>query len=478
MHEWLVGSLHRFDTERNSKLCLLAPRGESKSTMVTLFYVLWCVARKTERYIWIASDVTTLTRKHIARLRAESIDNIPLQEAYPGVFGRYASHNADAISFGNGVKVEGFSTGQNPRGSIIRYMRPTLMILDDPEGQADEISPTRREHNLSWFESDFMKSSEPGTNAIVLGTAICPDCLVLKVKKSWPGQIFKAIIDWPENMLIWYRWRDIYLHALGADDADKLEAMNKAKAFYEANRTEMNAGHKVSWPARYPLYALMCEWADNPVSFQKERQNDPSNPDACEWPGNFFDWEKDGQSFWFSDWPDKITQRIVSLDPSKGQGEESDYSAWTALVRDDRGVWYVETDMARRNVMRICTDGISFIQRFEQETEGLIDGMIIEGNNFQELIGPILYGEAMKQGLDLDGRMKVYTNLIQKDVRIRRLTAPLSRHLLRFRRTAGTRMCVQQMKEFPNGAHIDAADSLEMATRYSIEMWQGKAKKR
>ena len=476
LHDWLDSELEIFSKERGRRLCVLAPRGESKSSRVTLFYVLNRVASGKEPFIWISSDNAPLTFKHMARIALESQSNEKLIRAYPAIFGDKARYAGGSITFGNGVQVEGISTGQNPRGSIVGRNRPSLLVLDDPESEADSISPIRRERNMAWLDGAFLKSVSPDSNVIILGTAICPDCLVLNVAKrtNWHSKIFSAIVSWPANMLIWEQWKDLYLHAGGADDATKEAAMDKARQFYESNHDEMHRGAKVSWESRYPLEALMSEWAEDPNSFARERCNSPHDPSHAEWDASFFDYE----GFWFSDWPENITQRIIACDPSKGATETGDYSAIAMLVRDGVGNWYCEVDMQRRNVSKIVKDSIANIHRLEKETGGLMDCFILEANAFQDLIGTLLVPAAEKEGIDINSRLRLYNNFLRKDVRIRRLTDPLNRHLIKFRRTPGTRMTVQQLKEFPNGAFDDGADVLDMACRCSIDLFFGTAKRK
>lgn len=476
VHDWLAKHLEAM--EAGARLCVLAPRGEAKSTWVSLLFVLWCAARGVEPYIWVCSDTQPQTRTHLINIRWECEGNEDLIAAYPGVFGNAGAYSADQITLGNGVIIQGLSTGQNLRGRRVGASRPSLIILDDPEGEQDAISPTRRDHNREWFDNALLKAGEPATKFILLGTAVCPDCLALQVaaRPGWRSRIFKAVVEWPERMDLWEHWKALYLHSAGGSDEAKAEAEAKADAYFLANRAAMCAGHEVTWPARYPLEALMKEWAENPLSFAKERQNDPHNPDACEWPAEFFDWDGEQGSFWFNDWPDEICLRVMALDPSKGKdAHEGDYSAYTMLCLGSNGYWYVEADLMRRPVTRIVSDGLALMQRFTAETEGPLDGMVIEYNGFQDLVGELLVEACRKEKVILP--VYPFNNLIDKNVRIRRLTSPLNRRLLRFRRTPGTRMLVQQLKEFPVGAHRDGPDSLEMGMRLGAQLWEGKRAK-
>ena len=55
-------------------------------------------------------------------------------------------------------------------------------------------------------------------------------------------------------------------------------------------------------------------------------------------------------------------------------------------------------------------------------------------------------------------------NTVNKQMRIRRLGPLLSQRRLRFlKNSASTRLLVDQLRDFPAGAHDDGPDALEMA---------------
>ena len=474
VHDYLDAELPKLNKQRGQRLCILAPRGAAKSTQVTLEYVLHSAIMHAEPYIWIMSDTQPMTRQHLHNIGKEVQGNEKLIKAHTGIVGDTARVTADRIELGNGSVIVGYSTGQNVRGQREGVARPSLIVLDDPEGESDIISPTRRDRNINWLNDAVLKAGDERTNTIVLGTAICPDCLVLNVagRAGWKSRIFRAIEEWPTNMERWLEWRNVYLFAVGTSEQQKREAMDRARSFYDAHHDEMDFGHSVSWPERYPLYDLMQEWAENERSFAQERQNDPSNPEATEWPASFFDWD----GFWFTDWPEEMKLRCASLDPSKGMDAKiGDYSAIVKLARCGQGYWWVEADMQRRPVTKIARDTIILLSGFERETNGRLDGFVVESNQFQTLLKDPLVAEAEKQNLHLP--IYEFNNLVHKDVRIRRLTSDLNRRLFRFRRTPGTMLLVEQMKAWPGSAHDDGPDALEMVRRLAIELWHGKAKR-
>ena len=471
MHYWLCDQLDRMRTERG-KLCLLAPRGASKSMFSTLAGALRGAVTGREMYTWVCSDSQTQTRLHLKNIRRECETNERLDALYPGVVGAAGRYSADSITLGNGAVIDGISTGQNPRGRREGADRPTAIYLDDPEGPEDAISPTRRTNNYTWFDGDLLKAGDQQTNFVVLGTAICPDCLVLKVIKQtgiWNSKLYKAIIRWPDRMDLWAAWESILLTPFDgtADATEQVKA--KARAYYDERKPVMDAGAELLWPNRYgddTLYLLMLERAGGHAAFEREHQNSPHNPDACEWPASYFDNPK----LWFDYWPrDGVQVRVTGLDPSKGASDRfGDYCGLVNLIYTRDGILWVEAKGARGMKISEVADMV-----VDNQLEfGPIDTSI-EINQFQELFAAVIKLEAERRNVPLN--IWPVTNTIKKETRIRQWDTYLRRGLVRFRRTPATRLMVEQFQAFPNGEFDDFPDAGQMAISRAIHYVSGMA---
>jgi predicted phage terminase large subunit-like protein len=260
-------------------------------------------------------------------------------------------------------------------------------------------------------------------------------------------------------MDLWREWKEI-LH----DHYDPLKEV-RAEEFFNAHQAEMEDEACLPlWPAKEPLYALMSLWASvGDAAFRSEKMNDPSDPSASEWPSEYFD----RKTIWFEEWPSDLTVRTIFLDPSKGaDAKHGDYSAIVLYGRDKWGVEYVEADLERRGVDKMCSDLLTHARRFVPDRIGL------EANGFQDLLAAPLREAAKKEGMDLP--LILVTNSVNKAVRIRRLTSPLSQGKLRFkRRSPGTQLLLDQLRDFPNSKHDDGPDAAEGARRVAIELVNG-----
>jgi len=182
---------------------------------------------------------------------------------------------------------------------------------------------------------------------------------------------------------------------------------------------------------------------------------------GAEWPPAYFP-----ASMWFDDWPEHLAVRVMALDPSKGKDARAgDFSAWVLLGLDGDGVLWCEADLARRPSSQIVEDGLDLARRFRP------DVVSVEVNQFQELLADDLARQSQSRGVMLP--VAGVDNRINKLVRIRRLGPYLCRGNLRFRRTPGTELLVQQLREFPESDHDDGPDALEMAVRAMVELTAG-----
>lgn len=187
------------------------------------------------------------------------------------------------------------------------------------------------------------------------------------------------------------------------------------------------------------------------------------DPDGSEWPAEYF-----SDDIWFDEWPSTIAIKTLGVDPSKGSdGKSGDYSAIVKLGRDANGILYCEANLERRNTEEIVSVVL--------ETQGKFraDGVAVESNQFQQLLAVQIQERARVAGMPCPVVQLV--NTVSKQVRIRRLGPYLAQKTIRFKSNSiGTKLLVSQLRDFPTGKHDDGPDSLEMALRVMIDLYNGR----
>jgi predicted phage terminase large subunit-like protein len=456
MHRWLGEQIEQSRSTRGQKINVIGPRGAAKSTVASLACPLRMAVEGTEPYIWIVSDTKDQAVSHLENIRAELLDNELLAADYPDATGKGTVWRAAAIGLRNGVTIEAFGTGQRIRGRRRREHRPTLIICDDLQNDGHMESALQREHSRNWFHGTLIKAGTATTNIFHLATALHHDALGLELHRTpgWESRIFRAIERWPDDMLAWQRWEELYT-AL-----DNPACRQMARDFYESHAATMQAGAVLLWPEQEDLYTLMRMRVESGrTAFEREKQGSPINPEACEWPEDYFH-----AGIWFDDWPERLSLKVIALDPSKGNdARRGDYSAFVILGVGTDGVFYVDADLARRATPQIVADGVEWCRLFRP------DALAIETNQFQDLLGREFAAEFGRQGI-VGVQPWSIDNRVNKLVRIRRLGPFLSQRQLRFRNSPATRMLVEQLQQFPIGDHDDGPDALEMAIRMACEL--------
>jgi predicted phage terminase large subunit-like protein len=461
MHEWLGSQLDALHALRGSKINLIGPRGSAKSTIATLCYVLRAAVEKRERYIWIVSNTKEQAQTHLENVKTELTDNELIAKHYPTAVGQGSHWRSNSIELANRVVIESFGTGQSIRGRRRRADRPSLIVCDDVQNDSHMSSATQRQSSSQWFHGTLLNAGTPETNLINLATALHREALALELDRTagWTSRNFPALIKWPTDMDLWNEWDTIYCNV------DNPDAKQAARAFYDEHRGAMDAGVILLWPAVENLYTLMQLRVEiGQTAFEREKQGSPVNSQHSEWPEAYF-----ADSIWFDEWPADITVRAVALDPSKGRDAgRGDYSAYVLLGIDRNGVLYVEADMARRPTPQLVADGVAICDRFRPDAFG------VEANQYQELLCNEFVSEFARQGISHTNPAAIHNNT-NKAMRIRRLAPHLAQRRLRFlANSPSTRMLVDQLRDFPNAAHDDGPDALEMAIRLADHVCHGR----
>ncbi|MGE5195428.1 MAG: terminase large subunit domain-containing protein [Deltaproteobacteria bacterium] len=307
-----------------------------------------------------------------------------------------------------------------------------LLIIDDPiKNDQEARSAVQRENLWSWWQS-------------TASTRLRHRALTLVIQTRWHRDDLAGRIL-HEAKTNRQRWREVRLPAL-AELGDPLG----------------RAPGEPLWPARYPLdHLTRVRDATTSYVWRSLYQQDPITEGTTEWPEKLF-----GDSIWFDEWPREWRVRTAALDPSKGRTSKyGDYSAFVMLVVSQEGIGYVDADLAVRHVSDIVETAVEIGRNFRP------DGFAVETNQFQSLLADEMHRVGCERGVGL--QIYPFENHVPKVVRIRRLTELLARGRLRFKAdSAGARLLVRQLRDFPNADHDDGPDALEMAVRLAKGIWR------
>ena len=432
---------------RGKKTAIVAPRLGAKTTWTTKLYSLYQVCHGLEPYSLLVSATEGQTKKNIAAIQDQLETNQLLARYYPDVCGKGPTWNKTEIETRNGFRIEGMGAGSSRRGATFGEFRPSLIIIDDLIEDDAARSEIQRDNMSSWLLQSLLPMGDASLNVIFVGTAMHADDPLQRLRKmaGLRFESYRSLLSEPKNDKLWEQWRGIF-----SDPFDQNRDV-KARAFFEINKTAMLEGAEALWPERESVYDLMVyRNTAGEVSFQAEKQSDPSASSKAEWPADLF-----GPKIWFDRFP-ALLCKVIALDPSKGKSDTSDYSAFVLAGYAEDGCIYVDADIERRDTTRIVSDGLVLNHFFKP------DLLSIEVNQFQELLKDEFDRQAMAMGIPIP--LAAITNTMHKETRIRLLGPYLRNGKLRFRsNSTGAARLVKQLQEFPRASHDDGPDALEMA---------------
>lgn len=392
----------------NGRIVIAMPPRHGKSQLIARWLPLWFLVHYPHKRIVLASYAATLAEQ----------------------FSRQARDTAKAHSRQLGITLRGLATGEEwetaQRGGMLGVgvngsligKGADLLIIDDPYKNAEEaLNPRHRKKILTWWRTVAKTRLHPG------GTVIVQQ----------------------------HRW---HRHDLAGTLLDAGWTPVITPALAEQNDWLGRAVDEPLWPERYDAATLADIRAGmTPYWWSTLYQQQPTKAESAEFPAEWLE----GSDLWFDAWPLRQIG-TMAVDPSKGRSDrDSDYTAIVRLAIGLDGLIYAEALQERYPTSAIADAVINWSREFRP------DAMGCEANQFQELLADQIATRSASLAVPLP--VWPLDNTQQKAMRIRRLTPYLARRQIRFRDTPGTRLLVQQLRDFPLGEHDDGPDALEMAIR-------------
>ena len=443
LHTWLDAALPRMAEAREGQhIALAAPRGEAKSTFISLFFVLWCVLTGRKRYILIIADALEQAAILLEAVKAELDGNPRLAMDFPAETGRGRVWNVGTILTAQNVKLQALGAGKRMRGLRHGPYRPDLVILDDLENDENVAKPEQRDKLQDWLQKTVLNlgAADGSMDVVYVGTILHYDSVLARTlrKPLWKARTFRSILRWPDRMDLWDEWESLL--------SSRGEA--EARRFYRQHRAKMEAGAEVSWPASRPLYRLMCLRAEDREAFDSEQQNDPLSANEAPFNGCI--------TFWVDRSRDWLL--FGAVDPSLGkQGAGRDPSAILVggFLRGSMTLDVVEASIRKRHPDRIIEDVIAL----HDVHHPLLWG--VEAVQFQEFFAHVLVQRAAERGIALPVRPLV--NSADKLLRIESLQPHMAQGRIRLH--VSQQALIDQLRHFPRADHDDGPDALEMLWR-------------
>ena len=476
LHKTLYKTFSRELNKKNRttgfKWAIAAPRGNAKSSLLSIITPLWCLCYNKKKFIIIISNTASLAEDFLTDIKLELETNSALIRDFPHVCNKGPRWRSNEIITNNDVKLMALGTGSQIRGRKYGTNRPDLIIGDDLEDKDMVRSPTTLDFvKNTWFAKDVMfAGGEEGSpvDFIVIGTILSKDSLLNSLLDpqeypEWNGQRFKSIYKFSVSPL-WDKWKEIFT------DVFNVNRIDDAKVFFEEHKEEMLEGTEVLWPEGKPYYGLYIEYVKDISSFMSELQNDPKDPTkilVLKEDLKFIDFRS----------PEilKILRRgyfYGALDPSLGKKKVSgDYSCICTILRDPKTglLFVIDINLARRTV----DDQIKkILDLYKAKFRWKIFG--IETNAFQLVVAENLRKLSKSESLYIP--IKELNNYNDKKMRVESIVPLIKDGTIifdshKYKNVAMYNTGVEQLLSFTGEGdmHDDFPDALEMSVRIARE---------
>lgn len=307
---------------RGGLFALALPRGSGKTT-ITESAALWSMLYGHREFVVLIGATESAALELLDSLKTELEVNERLAEDFPEVcypvvqLEGIANRCAGQLCKGERTRITWTSNeivlptveGSRASGIIVRVagitgrirgmkfkrsdgrsVRPSLVIIDDPQTSESAGSLEQTRKRVRVLAGDILGLAGPGEkiSGIMPCTIIRPGdmadiILNRNTHPDWNGEKTRMVYRFPTNMKLWEEYAEIRAEALRTDGN-----FQKATEFYLANREAMDAGAEVSWEARFNhdevsalQHAMNLKFQDE-TAFMSEYQNDPLPDDTAD----------------------------------------------------------------------------------------------------------------------------------------------------------------------------------------------------
>lgn len=459
----------------------ILPRGIGKSTVINKLLTTWAHCYKLSEY-----TVVIANKEDDAIGFIDGTKSFLTTPLIVKVFGKLIDKNnknrilnKQEIELDNDTKIYAMSSGSSIRGTTYsikgKQIRPSLILCDDLQNEADILSDNAKEKVMNKINKEILESGDKpvyrkgkkvkmGTKFLFIATPLASDDAVAKLAEDSSWVTFQRSVvsfdidEYFNNNPYWLEYKKLYT-----------KDVSSARNYYIDNKKKMDFPRL--WEDKWQCDYIAQQFYFNRLGFMSELMCDCSKVGDI-WITNMVTIPPKE----FSNYKKKIT--VMAIDQASTNTAKSDSTAITILSKTTNNFYLVKKGILKKwdsvsEYDQYLQYIIKLLIEYKEITHIYLEKNVYKGRDAEELKALI------KKTPELSSRrisILCKTSNVNKDSRIATITEKINRGQVIFNEEdIDYNNEVKDFKGQKYTAHDDAPDSLEMAISYvdSIKMSYG-----
>ena len=377
-----------FVKDKYDKVNVVVSRGFAKTTTGDLALTVWAKCYRKSVFTVIGAKTDIDAQQFVSSIKNVFKTNQKIKDTFGILYdekNRDYKSNANEVELTNDTCIRAISSGSSLRGINWKSVRPTLLIMDDFQSEANILTEDARIKQYNKWTKEVEqcgdkavwrngKKIKSATKIVSIGTVLHMDCLISRLQRNRDYKTFlrRAILLKGDQTVddifespLWTKCKEIYFD-------DSLEdSKAAAQEFYQENFEEMK--FPVLWEEKWDCFNdLAIPYWENRQAFMSEMMNNASEIGLR--------WFRSVRTQTVEEIEEHdFKKTILCIDPASTTSRKSDFTAMVVGSTATNGFKYMrEIVMDKLEFNLYCAKVVEILVKYEE-----ISYVYVEKNTFQ-----------------------------------------------------------------------------------------------
>ena len=377
-----------FVKDKYDKVNVVVSRGFAKTTTGDLALTVWAKCYRKSVFTVIGAKTDIDAQQFVSSIKNVFKTNQKIKDTFGILYdekNRDYKSNANEVELTNDTCIRAISSGSSLRGINWKSVRPTLLIMDDFQSEANILTEDARIKQYNKWTKEVEqcgdkavwrngKKIKSATKIVSIGTVLHMDCLISRLQRNRDYKTFlrRAILLKGDQTVddifespLWSKCKEIYFD-------DSLEdSKAAAQEFYQENFEEMK--FPVLWEEKWDCFNdLAIPYWENRQAFMSEMMNNASEIGLR--------WFRSVRTQTVEEIEEHdFKKTILCIDPASTTSRKSDFTAMVVGSTATNGFKYIrDIVMDKLEFNLYCAKVVEILIKYEE-----ISYVYVEKNTFQ-----------------------------------------------------------------------------------------------